>query len=133
MNPLDLIPPQYKVLAIAIACAIALVGTFTAGCQVTAWRKNAEIADLKREHAEQQAKDSQKSLDDFVSVSATIIKAANGANIDISGLNKQLAAIRKEFHDANAKPLPPDCAPDDVRMRSLTKSVEAVRKAATGQ
>lgn len=128
VNPLSW-SPQIKLLAVAAV----LAGAFGAGWTTNGWRKNVEIASLKREHAEQQAKDAQKSLDDFVAASNTIIKAANGANLDISGLNKQLAAIRKEFHDANAKPLPPDCAPDDVRMRSLTKSVEAVRKAATGQ
>lgn len=118
-----LVPYRWLILAALL---------FGAGWQINGWRLNAEIADLKREHAEEKARESQKELDDFITASKTIKDAAQNANLDVSSLNKQLAAIHKEFKDAQ-RPLPADCKPDGARLQRLAKSVEATRNAATGQ
>lgn len=130
MNLTDLIPPQYKAIAIGIVAAIVLAGAFGAGWAVNGWRKDAEITDLKRENAVADAKQSQAALADLAAASRRIKDAADSANIDVSALGRKLDAISKE--QKNVKPLPVDCRLDPIRLRNLAEAAAAVNQAAFG-
>ena len=128
MNPLS-INPLFLLAGVAAAVTIGFGG----GWPANGWRLNADIATLKAERANEVAVQNKEVLDDFVATAKKIKEQADGANADFSVLGTELAIIRKEFKNAKATPLPVDCRPDDGRMRSLTRSVDAVRKAVARQ
>lgn len=125
MNPLSLIPPQYKLLAIGIACAAALTGAFVAGCQVTAWRKDAAIANLKRDHAEAivianetarlkeraMSKQVEEARNAATKRETKLRNDATTARKSADGLRDELADIRRQL---------PDLAADAARQRADT-------------
>lgn len=116
-------------IAGVIAIAAALVGaTWT----IRGWRSDVEVANLRREKAEGSAKEWKGALDDFVNASKIVRDAAQGAQVDISSLDKKLDAIQKEFKNAKPIPLPADCRLDSVRLRSLIDAASAVNEAAFG-
>jgi hypothetical protein len=111
--------------------ALALVALGTAGgWLVQGWRKDAEIADLKRNQADSKAGQYKAALDDLTTASKRINEAAAGARVDLSAVTGQLTTIRKEFKDA--KPLPDNCKPDAVRVRQLAATADAVDQAIAG-
>ncbi len=128
MNPLS-INPLYALAAMAAAFAIG----FGWGWQVNGWRLNGQISDIKAERAGDKASQATAALNDLVGAAKKVKAAADGAQIDVSILDAQLAAIRKDFNNANAKPLPVDCHPDAPRMLKLTTSIDAVDKAIARQ
>lgn len=130
MNLTGLIPPQYKALAIGIAVAAVIAVAFGAGCAVTGWRKDADIADLKREKAEAEAKESQQAFSNLAAAIKRIKDVADSANIDVSALGRKLDAISKE--QKNVKPLPVDCRLDPDRLRNLAEAAAAVNESAFG-
>jgi len=121
VNPLS-INPLILLVGIAAAMSIGFGGGWTAN----GWRLGAKIADVKAERSNEIAIQNKEVLDDFVATAKKIREQADGANADFSELAKDLTAIRKEFKDANAKPLPVDCHPDAPRVRKLTNAIDAV-------
>lgn len=124
MNPLSLFFAKYRLALLAVAFAAA----FGVGWTVQGWRKNAEIAELKAERANEISAQYKDSLDDFVAASNVVKSAADQANVDVSVLDKRLSAIQKEFKNAKPIPLPPDCRLDDVRVRNLNEAAAAVNE-----
>lgn len=122
MNPLTL-----RIAAVLAGAALA----FSAGWVVNGWRLKAEIAAIKTEQSEGRASQAKAALEDLAAAAKNIKTAATGHQTDISAINAALAAIRKDIK--NAKPLPPDCRPDDVRVRALEAAVDAINKAGVGQ
>lgn len=120
-------------LSLLIAAGIIFAAGCGYGWTANGWRLGAQIADVKAERANETATQNKEVLDDFVETAKKIKEQADGANADFAVLGTELAQIRKEFKNAKAKPLPVDCRPDDVRMRSLTRSVDTVRKAVARQ
>jgi hypothetical protein len=114
--------------AAKIMLALALLALGAAGgWTAQGWRKDAQISDLQRDQADTNAGQYKAALDDFEAASKRINAAAAGAKVDLSAVNGQLAAIRKDFQ--NAKPLPIDCKPDAERVRRLTATAAAVDQA----
>lgn len=108
----------------------ALLVAFSMGWLFQGWRLNGEIANIRKEQATQIAKDANTALTDLKEATKGINDAAKGAQTEKITLANQIAALRKDIK--NAKPLPVDCKPDDVRMRNLSGAVSATNKAVVG-
>lgn len=120
MNPLS-IKPLYLALVAALA--------FGAGWQINGWRLHTQIAEIKTVAAEGKAKDAAETVTAMQADAKSIHDAATElAGIQIS-LGPKLDAIRKDLK--NAKPLPRDCGPDSVRVRSLEAAIEAANAASS--
>lgn len=115
--------PAKFVVAICFAVALIFLGI---GWKWCANVKNREIAEMKAAAAEQKAADATASLQQFETDAKVIHDAAQQAQLDLSGVKKQLDVIARR---KNAPPLPADCHPDPVRVQNLTDSVEAVNAA----
>lgn len=85
-----------------------------------------EIASLKLAASQQQTLSVTASLDKLQGFIQTMSAAASGYQSALTGINSQYADIMKGLHNVTAqKPLPPDCKPDDSRLRNLTAAVAA--------
>jgi hypothetical protein len=124
MNPLS-INPLAGLASLAVAAALG----FGSGWTVNGWRLNGEIQTIKAEHANDRATLATAAISDITQAAHLIKEAADRAQVDVSSLDVQLTAIRKDFKNANAKPLPADCRPDSPRVRKLANSAAAVDKA----
>ncbi|QET03909.1 hypothetical protein FOB72_17210 (plasmid) [Cupriavidus pauculus] len=71
----------------------------------------------------------QWSLEDLQHAGATIRAKADEFSVAQTTLGAEVDAAVKEFRNAK-KPLPPDCRPDDLRVRKLTDAYEAAKQAA---
>jgi len=121
-----MIPIEYRAAAAAIAL-LALVGlAATGGWIASAWKHDAEIAELRRAHTEYRATLTEAALAD-VQADAAVIRqaAAEFAGIQ-STLAPKMTALTKELR--NAKPLPADCRPDADRVRNLDAAIDAANK-----
>jgi hypothetical protein len=127
MSPLTLNP-----LALLVGGALAVAIGFGSGWTANGWRLDAEISSIKADRASDRADQAQAALTDLAEAAKKIKDAADGAGIEFFAVNTQLADIKKDLKNANAKPLPPDCRPDTVRVRSLAAAVDATNKAAAG-
>lgn len=121
--------PLYLLIA---AATIFAAGSGT-GWTANGWRLNAEIAHLKAAASDTRAAQSQAALDKFVAASRVIQLQADQGQLDLSAINHQLVVIQKDFKNAKAPPLPPDCRPGHERVRKLTATAIAVDHAITGQ
>lgn len=127
-NPLSLNP--LALAGVAAVCAGLIAGSgawFVRGTMAEAVE-----AHLKEEASAKVAVDTKAALDDFVKSSKAIKDAAASAQIDISGVSAQLAAIRKDQRNAKTIPLPVGCKPDAPRMRSLAATSAATDQAVAG-
>lgn len=115
----------------AIAAAGMAAATFAAGWAVSGWRKDAEIERVKTASAQADLAAARRALEDLQTASTTIRTKADEFNGIQINLGAKLDAIRKDMK--NAKPLPADCRPDAVRVRSLSNAVDAANAAAAGQ
>lgn len=117
-------------LVVIIALVTALVSGFGSWF-VTDGLADAEIAAIEKRHAEQERDDATAALTQFKEDAKVIHDAAEKAQLDLSAVNAELVKIRKGRKDA--PPLPPDCVPEPVRMRSLSDSVDATNRAIAGR
>lgn len=88
-----------------------------------------EIANMKKDNAESISQASQVALEDYKTAAEVVTAAALGAQTDLSAVNTQLAAIRRNQKNAPPPPLPDDCKPGPVRLRNLAESAAAADKA----
>ena len=88
-----------------------------------------EIANIKKDNAEAISQASQVALSDYKVAADVITAAALGAQTDLSAVNTQLAAIRRNQKNAPPPPLPADCKPGPVRLRNLADTAAAADKA----
>lgn len=108
--------------ALGLSTLAAAGGGFYAGHH---WAGD-DLQKLRAEMAQQHADTADASLKKLQG----FIDQMQAAEVDYGQnrdqLNAKLDALKKEFHNAvKANPLPPDCRPDDVRMRKLTEAVTA--------
>lgn len=127
MNPLSINP-----VALLAGAAFALVVGFGSGWQVNGWRLDAQLEHVKAAQEKGRADQAAAAIADLVAAAGKVKAAADGAHVDMAGLNKKLDVIRKDFRDAKPVPLPVDCHPDAVRVRKLTAAAAAVDEAVTG-
>lgn len=117
---------SYRALATGILVLVGLLLAGAAGWAAKGWRHGAEIAELRRAHAEFRAGLSEQTLADVQADAATIRKAATEFATIQSTLAPRMTALTKELR--NAKPLPPDCRPDPVRVRNLDAAIDAANQ-----
>jgi hypothetical protein len=130
INPLSLLTGNPWVYAGVLAIGVAIGGGAT--YQVTAAFKNNTIKDLKLEAANKTVTDAVAALAQFEGDTKAISSAAALLGNAQGVLDTKFSAINKDFANAiKAHPLPIDCKPDDVRMRTLRAAVEAANSART--
>lgn len=117
---------SYRALAAGILVLVGLLLAGAAGWIANGWRHGAEIAELRRAHAEFRTTLSEAALADVQADAATIRTAAAEFAAIQSTLAPKMTALTKELR--NAKPLPPDCRPDPVRVRNLDAAIDAANK-----
>lgn len=121
-----MIPAEYR----AAAGAIVLVGLMAiaaaGGWIASAWKHDAEIAELRRAQTEYRATLTEAALAD-VQADAAVIRQAAAEFADIqSTLAPKMTALTKELR--NAKPLPAGCRPDADRVRNLDAAIDAANQ-----
>ena len=121
-----MIPAQYRVPAAGLGLLLAMSLAGAAGWFTNGWRHGAEIADLRRAHAEFRAGLSEAALTDVMADTATIRQAATELAAIQFTLAPRMSALTKELR--NAKPLPAGCVPDADRVRNLDAAIEAANK-----
>lgn len=112
-----------------VTCILVLIGLLLAGAAgwfTNGWRHGAEIAELRRAHAEFRNTLTEAALADAQADAATIRKAATEFATIQSTLAPRMSALTKELR--NAKPLPAGCVPDPVRVRNLDAAIDAANK-----
>ncbi len=114
--------------------AAALAGILIAGPAVWTvqdWRYDAKIAGMERDQAVADAQVSRQALSQLQADIDAVAAAGRRAAAVGPSLTAQINKITGALKDA--PPLPDNCRPDPVRMRSLTDSVRAANRAAAGQ
>lgn len=91
-----------------------------------------DIANAKTDQANAISQASQVALSDLVAGAQQVKDAALGAQTDLTTVNAQLAAIRRNQKNAPPPPLPADCKPGPVRLRNLAESAAAADAAIAG-
>ena len=121
-----MIPAEFRaaVYVIAIVAAVALAAA--GGWIASAWRHDAEIAELRRAQTEYRATLTEAALADVQADAAVIRQAATEFATIQSTLAPKMSALAKELR--NAKPLPADCRPDAVRVRNLDAAIDAANQ-----
>jgi hypothetical protein len=115
------------------AAAAVVAGVLAGGAawKVQGWRYGAEIAGMERDQARADARASQQALADIQANIETVAAAGRRAAAVGPTLTAQINKITGALRDA--PPLPDNCRPDPVRMRSLESAVDAANRAAAGQ
>lgn len=119
-----------SLFTLLIAGAAAVLFGFGSGWTANGWRLNAEIARITAQHADEKTRSTSAALDDFKKTADSIASAADRYANAQANLGDKLDRIRKDLK--NAKPLPVDCKPDDVRVRNLADAIRAANEAAAG-
>lgn len=127
MNPFTINP-----LAALIAAALIAATGFGAGWQTNGWRLNGQIAETKAATADEARQRAETAVTDMAAAAQKVNDAAGGARVDVARVLEKLSAIDRRYKDAKPTPLPPDCAPDAVRVRYLTEAAAAANSAITG-
>jgi len=98
------------------------------GWTVQEWRHGAKLARVERDRAQERADAARAALDQLISVIDTVAAAGRRAAAIGPALTAEINKLTGALKDA--PPLPDDCRPDAVRMRSLKDSVRATNRAA---
>lgn len=124
-----MIPLQYRALAAGLGLLLAMALAGAAGWFTSGWRHGAEIAELKRAHAEFRATLSEAALADVQADAAVIRTAATEFAAIQSTLAPRMSALTKELHNARTtRPLPADCRPDLGRVQNLDAAIDAANQ-----
>ena len=116
-------------IAVAVIAAAGAAG----GWVVQGWRKDADIADLKREQADDRAADTAAALTDLVTAAGKVKAAAQGYVSARNDLTTAMSAISMDLKNVQKQnPLPVDCRPDAGRLRNLQAAAAAANAAAAG-
>jgi len=121
----------YKLQLAVGAGVVAVALAFGAGWAVNGWRLDADLANLRAEHAQAQAAQATATVSTLQADAAAIHQAATEYAGIQSTLAPKLTALTKELR--NAKPLPADCHPDPVRVRNLDAAIDAANQAAAAR
>jgi len=121
-----MIPLQYRALAAGLGLLLAMALAGAAGWLTNGWRHDAEIAELRRLHAEFRATLSEDALTTLQADAAEVRRAATEFATIQSTLAPKMTALTKELR--NAPKLPTGCVPDPVRVRNLDAAIDAANK-----
>jgi len=121
-----MIPVQYRALAAGLGLVLEMALPGAAGWYTNGWRHDAEIAELRRAHAETMRSQSELALTTLQADATRITEAAIEFAAIQSTLAPRMSALTKELR--NAKPLPAGCAPDSDCVRNLDAAIEAANK-----
>lgn len=116
-----------NVVSVLVSAAVAAGGAWL----VQGWRYEAKISNIEREQASLEAEAAKRAVKTLHTDIDRISAAAKEAMQVAPALTAQVNTLSKALK--NATPLPADCFPDADRVRSLTESVRAANRAATGQ
>lgn len=126
MNPLSINP-----LMLLGAGAATLIIGFGGGWTTNGWRLGAEISEIKAAQSQAAAKQAEGTVT-TMRADADAMHQAAGEFIAIQNtIGPKIDALKKDLK--NAKPLPPGCRPDDVRVRNLNAAIDAANAVAVGQ
>jgi len=124
-----MIPAQYRALAAASAALVGMLLAGAAGWFANGWRHDAEIAELRRGHAEFRATLSEDALTTLQADAAEVRRAATEFGAIQSTLAPKMTALTKELRNVrNTTPLPADCKPTPDRVRNLDAAIDAANK-----
>jgi hypothetical protein len=124
-----MIPVQYRALAVGLGLLMAMALAGAAGWFTNGWRHDAEIAELKRAHAETMRSQSELALTTLEADAAIITQAATEFAAIQSTLAPRMSALTKELRNVrNVTPLPADCKPTPDRVRNLDAAIDAANK-----
>ncbi len=113
--------------------AIAVAGAFAGGFWLEGTIKDRDILSLKLAASQKQAADVTASLDQLQGFISNMHVAATDYFTLQAALFGKLDALHGEFLNATkTSPLPPDCKPDDVRVRSLSAAISATNFSTAG-
>lgn len=121
-----MIPAEFRVAAGAIALVGLVAIAAAGGWMASAWKHDAEIAELRRAHTEYRATLTEAALADVQADAAVIRQAATEFAGIQSTLAPKMTALTKELR--NAKPLPAGCRPDADRVRNLDAAIDAANQ-----
>lgn len=121
-----MIPAEYRAAVGVIVLVVLVVLAGAAGWIASAWKHDAEIAELRRAHTEYRATLTEAALADVQADAAVIRQAATEFAGIQSTLAPKMTALTKELR--NAKPLPAGCRPDADRVRNLDAAIDAANK-----
>jgi len=121
-----MIPVQYRALAAGLVILLAMALAGAAGWFTNGWRHGAELADLRRAHAEFRASLSEAALAEVQADAASIRQAATEFSAIQSTLAPKMTALTKELR--NAPKLPAGCVPGPERVRNLDAAIDAANK-----
>lgn len=98
---------------------------------ITAMSYRITIANMERDKVSSDLAAANTALQQFTADTNTIHDAAAAFDSVQFSLNKALVTISRDFNSAiKAHPLPVDCKPDAVRLRSLSAAIAATNTAA---
>lgn len=121
-----MIPAPYRALAAGTLVLVGLLLAGASGWVANGWRHGAEIAELRRAHAEFRAGLSEQALADVQADAATIRQAAAEFGAIQSTLAPRMTALTKELR--NAPKLPAGCVPGPERVRNLDAAIDAANQ-----
>lgn len=127
MNPLS-INPLHLVAAVGASLLVGLASGFGAGWTANGWRGDSKLATEKASRANEKASQAAATVTTLKADADAINKAATAFLASQQALGPKFDALKKEMRDA--KPLPPDCRPDDRRVRNLDAAIDAANAAA---
>jgi hypothetical protein len=124
-----MIPVQYRALVAGLVLLLAMALAGAAGWFTNGWRRDAEIAELQRAHAETMRSQSELALTTLQADAARIATAATEFAAIQSTLAPRMSALTKELRNVrNVTPLPADCKPTPDRVRNLDAAIDAANK-----
>jgi hypothetical protein len=124
-----MIPVQYRALAAGLGLLLAMSLAGAAGWLTNGWRRDAEIAELQRAHAETMRSQSELALTTLQADVERITTAATEFATIQSTLAPRMSALTKELRNVrNVTPLPADCKPTPDRVRNLDAAIDAANK-----
>lgn len=115
---------------LTIAAGLFVAGGASAWI-VRGWQKDAEIQTIKAAYAAEKLEASDAALVEFKKAASDMSAAVSDVQRSGAVLQTTMKTLGAEIK--NAKPLPVDCRPDAVRVRSLDGAYSAARTAAIGQ
>ena len=121
-----MIPAPYRALAAGLAVLLMMATAGAGGWFANGWRHDAELADLRRAHAEFRACLSESALVSLQADAAAMQRAAGELATIQSTLAPRMTALTKELR--NAPKLPARCVPGPERVRNLDAAIDAANQ-----
>jgi len=124
----------YSALFKIVGLILLAASIFFAGWLVNGWRLGEKLAKMETAQVQTALNAEKLAAEDLYKAATNIHNAALEFNSSKLAVGNKLDSLRKDIREyANQNKLPPDCKPDDVRMRSLSDSINEANKALSGK